>query len=98
MRADFFRTEDGSDVVATASWDGHHAVVRTDDVGVRAAIERIFRATPVIVDDASFRSLGAHGASVIQPGTTEWFRAAAYARAGESGLRARLIPEVTGQG
>jgi hypothetical protein len=98
MRAEFIRTDDGSRVVASASWDGRHAVVQSDDESIRKTVERIFRATPVVVDDPAYRSLGAHGASVIQPGSIEWFRAAAFARAGEAGLRARLVPEVTGQG
>ena len=35
---------------------------------------------------------------MIQPGTPEWFRAAAYTRAAAEGLRARVVPEVIGQG
>ena len=53
---------------------------------------------PVVVDDPAFRSLGAHGETVVQPGSLEWFEAAAFSRAGPEGLAARMIPEVTGQG
>ena len=97
MRAEFLPAE-GDEVVGVARWDGHRAVVETEDQAVHDALERIFKARPVLVDDASTRSLGAHGESVIQPGSGEWFRAAAYTRAGAEGLKARVVPEVIGQG
>ena len=43
-------------------------------------------------------SLGARGESVIQPGSIEWFRAAAFDRAEREGFAVRVVPEVTGQG
>jgi len=98
MRADFLRTDDGSEVVATASWNGRRVVVESDDDDTRRAVRRIFRPIPVVVEDAAYRSLGANGESVIQPGSIEWFRAAAYARAGSEGLTARIVPEVDGPG
>ena len=99
MRAEFLRSGgEASDVVATASWDGRRVVVDGADPGVRDAIDRIFRPTPVVVDDPSYRSLGALGEAMIQPGNAEWFRAAAYSRAGAEGLKARVVPEVVGQG
>jgi hypothetical protein len=51
-----------------------------------------------VVDDPSFRSLGAYGESVVQPGSLEWFVAASFTRAQAEGLGVRLVPEVTGQG
>lgn len=99
MRAEFLRADgDGTDVVASVSWDGRS--VAFDDVGaeLKRAIERIFRPAPVVVDDPSYRSLGALGEAMIQPGNAEWFRAAAYQRAAEAGLKARVVPEVVGQG
>ena len=99
MRAEFRRVDaDPTDVVATASWDGDCVVIDASDLAVRPSIARIFRLSPVVVDDPSYRSLGALGESMIQPGNAEWFRAAAYARAGEEGLKVRVVPEVVGQG
>jgi hypothetical protein len=99
MRAEFLRDEEGStDVVATASWDGRGFEVEAQDSDVRAAVERIFRLTPVVVDDPTYRPLYARGEAVIQPGNADWFRAAAYGRAASEGLKARVVPEVVGQG
>jgi len=63
-----------------------------EDPSVAGCVARIFRPTPVVVDDAAYRSEGTHGEVVVQPGTLEWFRAAALTRAGEAGLVARLVP------
>jgi hypothetical protein len=98
VRAEFTRREDGSEVVATAVWDGRRVLIDSSDSGARGAVERIFRSTPVVVDDASFRSLGARGESVIQPGSLEWFLAAAFGRAEREGFAVRVVPEVAGQG
>ena len=98
MRAEFYRSDDGSAPVATATWDGRRAVIDASDPDVRRAVERVFRLAPVVVDDAAFRSLGASGVSSIQPGDLEWFRAAAFARAPAEGLAVRLVPGVHGQG
>ena len=61
---------------------------------VRAALSRIFRATPVATDDPSYRPQGTHGEVAIQPGSLLWFRAAAFVRAPEFDLVARVIPGV----
>jgi hypothetical protein len=98
MRAEFTRRNDGSEVVATATWDGRYVHVRSSDPEIRQALQRIFRITPVVVDDPALRSLGARGESMLQPGDMEWFRAAAFARSPAEGLAVRLVPEVTGQG
>ncbi len=81
-------------VVATARWDGSAAVIETEDPEVGAALERVFRAAPVVTDDASLRTLGTHGPVVLQPGSLEWFRAAALSRAPEHGLAVRFVPGV----
>ena len=98
MLAEFTREANGSQVVATASWDGRHVVVRSSDPEIREALQRVFRLTPVVVDDPSLRSLGARGESAIQPGSLEWFRAAAFVRGPEQALGVRVVPEVTGGG
>src|SRR5206468_10960508 len=78
VRAEFLPADEGDEVVGVARWDGRRAVVEAEDPAVRAALERIFKPRPVVVDDPSYRSPGARGESVIQPGNDEWFRAAAY--------------------
>lgn len=94
MRVEFHRPNEPETVVATADWDGRRVIVTSEDEEARSAVERLFRPTPVVVDDASMRMLGAHGESVVQPGGLDWFRAAALARAGEAGLVARFVPGV----
>ncbi|MBI4260882.1 MAG: hypothetical protein HY658_09990 [Actinobacteria bacterium] len=97
MRVEFYRSDDPDTVAGVAAWDGRRAAVEADDDGVREAIARLFRPAPVVVDDASLRSLGSRGVSVLQPGSLQWFRAAALTRAAEAGLVARVVPGVTGQ-
>lgn len=98
MRAEFLKSDDDADVVGAATWDGRHALVDADDPEIRSSIEGVFRPTPVVVDDAIFRPPGTTGEAVIQPGSLEWFRAAASARAPAEGLTVRFVPEVEGQG
>ena len=101
MRAEFYRTGDngGEDApVGTARLTGSGVQVESDDEAARTAIGRVLRLTPVAVDDASLRSLGASGESVLEPGGPEWFRAAAVQRATQEGLSVRLVPEAAGHG
>jgi hypothetical protein len=95
MRADFFRGDDPETVVGTGRWNGRSAEVSSADDDVRASLARLFRATPVVVDEPSLRPSGSVGEVVVQPGSLEWFRLAALARAEAAGLRVRLVPEVT---
>lgn len=82
--------------LASATWLGERAVVEADDPAIKTAIERAFRATPVVVDDPSLRSAGTHGEQMLQPGDLEWFRAVAQVRVpAETGLAARSVPGVT---
>jgi hypothetical protein len=94
MRADFYRADDPETVVGSARWDGRKAEVSAEDPGVRALLTRLFRATPVVVDDASLRPAGSTGVAVVQPGSLEWFRLAALSRATSADLHARLVPDV----
>ena len=98
MRAEFYRGDESGTVVGTATWDSFRVQVESDDPKTRRAIGRIFRPTPVVVDDAALRSLGANGEAVLQPGSMEWFEAAATRRAADEGLAVRLVPEARGHG
>ncbi|MFN2545371.1 MAG: hypothetical protein ABR600_12515 [Actinomycetota bacterium] len=91
MKAEFSRN--GS--VATATWDGGRAVVKSDDPSLRETVQQVFRPTPVVVQGA-----GPHASAeaVLQPGSVEWFRAAAFSRAEPAGLSVRVVPEVVGKG
>ena len=83
-------------MVGSAVWLDGSVVVDAEDPERRAALERAFRRTPVVTDDAAYRRFGTHGAVQIQPGDLEWFRAAAQVRAtAEAGVIARLVPGVT---
>lgn len=70
--------------------------MEADDPELKASIERAFRPIPVVVNDPSLRYPGTSGASVLQPGSLEWFRAVAQVRVpAETGLVARSVPGVT---
>jgi hypothetical protein len=87
---------DGSDAVATVSWIGGRSVIETEDGVLRATLEKVFRRTPVVIDDPSYRRMGTTGEVLIQPGDLEWFRAVAQARIpAETGLTARFVPGIT---
>jgi hypothetical protein len=84
---------------ASAVWLGDRVIVEADDPQRKAAIERAFRRTPVVVDDPSLRYPGTSGESVLQPGDLAWFRAVAQVRVpAETGLVARSVPGVTAGG
>lgn len=94
MNVEFHPADDPETVVATVTWDGTVRIACEDDA-VRAQLERAYRHTPVVTDDASYRRLGTSGEVVIQPGDLEWFRAASQVRGpAETGLVARLVPGV----
>jgi len=95
VRVEFHRPDDPETVLATATWDGTRAWVESGDDEVAAPVWRLFRTTPLVVDDAAYRRQGTHGEVLIQPGSLEWFRAAAQVRAPEVGLVARFVPGVT---
>lgn len=84
------------ELVGSASWVDGEPVVSCDDDELRPTLERAYRKTPVVTDDASYRRLGTHGEVQIQPGSLEWFRAASFVRVpAETGLEVRLVPGIT---
>lgn len=93
MRAAFFRLDHPDSIVGTAVWNGKGADVEADDESIHQAIRRIFRPSPVLIDDPSMRSYGTAGPVVLPPGSLKWFRAAAEARSRGEGLRVRFVPE-----
>lgn len=93
MRAELYRPDRPEEVVAVASWDGREAHLEAKDASV-AGLERILRPAPVVVDDASLRRQGTHGAALLQPGDLGWFRAALLTRAPELGLAVRFTSSV----
>jgi len=98
MRAEFYRPDDNDQPAGVARWDGRTVHVDAPDEDTRARIVRVFRLTPVVVDDPALRPMGARGESLVQPGSLDWFRIAAAARAGDEALAVRLVPEVQGRG
>jgi hypothetical protein len=96
VRAAFYRLDHPDSVVGTAWWNGAGAEIEADDESVRQAIRRIFRPTPVLIDDPSMRSYGTAGPVVLPPGSLNWFRAAPEARSGSEGLGVRFVPELEG--
>lgn len=90
MRAEFTRAGAPEQPAGAAVWDGRAAVLDATEPGSREVLERVFRLTPVVVDDPAVRSTGAEGPAVISPGTLDWFRYAALSRGAAEGLTVRL--------
>ena len=90
MRAELYRPDDPDAAVAVANWSTIGASLEVLDASVEG-LDRLLRPTPVVVEDAALRSLGAHGESLLHPGSLEWFRAALVARAEELGLAVRFV-------
>jgi hypothetical protein len=92
IRAELYRPDAPDAVVAVATWSpaGPSLDVRESTA---EGIDRLFRPTPVVVEDASLRQLGARGESLLQPGSLAWFRAALQTRAPELGLAVRFVAE-----
>lgn len=93
MRAEFFRPEDPETVVGTAEWEAGSARVDSEDQKVRMALERIFRPTPVGLDDPGLRD---QSSSVVEPGDHIWFRTAARVRGGSEGFEVRFVSRTPG--
>jgi hypothetical protein len=96
MRAEFFRRDAPDTVVGVAEWDGHRAVVQSDDEQVRKTLERVFRPSSVPIDDPSTRPQGTRGLTVAAPGDLLWFRVAAAVRGQQEGLGVRFVTEQPG--
>jgi hypothetical protein len=91
MRAEFYRPEDPDAVVAAAEWDGRRTHMEAEDEEARAALARVFRPSPVVLEDPSLRPAGASGETVVEPGDLEWFRVAALVRGGREGFGVRFV-------
>lgn len=89
-----FTKADG--VAGRATWIGPHVRIEADDAEVRSGLARVFRPTPVVVDDPSLRTAGTSGAVQLPPGTLMWFREAARLRGGEEGFRVVFVPSGEG--
>ena len=92
MIAAFARTGAPEQVVARARWAGSGVEVEAEDDDVRAAVARVLRPIPVVVDDPSLRTAGTSGAVELFPGSFRWFLAAARSRSAAEGLEASFLP------
>jgi hypothetical protein len=92
IRAELYPPDTPETVVAVATWSEGGARLETSE-GAPMGIERLFHPTPVVVDDASLRPLGASGEVLLEPGSLEWFRAALLGRAGDLGLAVRFVAD-----
>ena len=88
---------DSDEPVGAAVWRDGAPVIEADEQPVHEALQRVFRPVPVRTEDPSYRRFGTAGDTVLQPGTLEWFRAAAFERARSEGLQARLVPGVSSE-
>jgi hypothetical protein len=90
VRAELYRPDAADAVVAVAAWEGKQARLDVKDASV-PGLDRIFRPTPIAIDDPALRHPGTSGPAVLQPGDLEWFRAALLTRAPELGLAVRFV-------
>jgi hypothetical protein len=93
MRAEFYRPGKPEAIVGVAVWSKDGIGVSADEDAGQEALDRIFRRTPVAIDDPSLRSFGTAGPVMFGPGTLPWFRIVAQSRAQDEGLAVRLSPE-----
>lgn len=93
MRAEFFRPDDPDRVVGVAIWDGRQVMIEADDPDVREALTRVFRTSPVSVEDPALRPAGTNGPTVVEPGDLTWFRVAARVRSARQGLSVRFVTD-----
>jgi hypothetical protein len=92
VRAELFRPDAPDDVVAVATWnEGRSHIEATGDP--IEGLERLLRATPVLVVDGATSQIGASGDTLEQPGSPEWFRAALLDRAPALGLGVRFVED-----
>jgi hypothetical protein len=92
IRAELYPPDAPETVVAVATWSEDGAHLETSE-GAPTDIEQLLRPTPVVVDDASLRPLGASGEVLLEPGSLEWFRAALVSRAEGLGLAVRFVAD-----
>jgi hypothetical protein len=97
MRAELYRADAPDVTVAAAWWDGSTGHIEALAEPIEG-LEGVLRPIAVVIDDASLRSQGTHGPSLVQPGSLEWFRAALQARAPTLGLSVRFVPGITRSG
>ena len=94
MRAEFVRPDDPDQVVASARWSaGSVHMDPADDARVTEALRRIFRPSPVTVDEAWLRGPGTSGPVTLEPGDLRWFMEAARARSDGEGLAVRFVDD-----
>jgi hypothetical protein len=96
MRAEFFRPDDSEAVVGIAEWEAGAARIESDDPKMRTALERVFRPSPVALDDPALRDPASSGAAVVEPGDLEWFRTAAVVRGERENLKVRFVSRTPG--
>jgi hypothetical protein len=92
VEAEFHPPGEAEPVLGRATWDGSGVRFEAEAERTRQKLTRVFRPTPVIVDDPSLRSYGTSGPVQLPPGTLAWFRAAAITRGKEEGFGVRLVP------
>ena len=92
MRAELYCPDAPGTPVAVATWSDGRAQLEVLDESV-PELGSLLKPIPVVVDDRSLRRLGTHGASLLEPGSSDWFRAALIARAEPLGLKVRFVAE-----
>jgi hypothetical protein len=94
--AEFYRDGDDPEVVGRARWSGSGVEIDAGDDAIRSALERVYRAAAVSVEDSALRTAGTSGPVVLPPGGLAWFIHASRARAASEGLAVRLVAEGPG--
>lgn len=92
MRAELYRPDVPDATIAVATWSGGRATLEVVGEPVDG-LDRLLRPIAVVVDDPSLRRPGTHGESVLEPGSSEWFRGALFTRAPGLGLAVRFVGE-----
>jgi len=92
VRAELYRPDAPETPVAVATWSDGRAALEVLDASI-PELGSLLKAIPVVVDDPSLRRPGTSGASLLEPGSSEWFRAALLERSESLGLKVRFVAE-----
>jgi hypothetical protein len=97
VRVRFAKPDAPERIVAEASWDGSQVRFDAEGQDVQDTLQRIFRPTPIVLEDPSLRPAGTSGPVELEPGSFQWFLGASRVRGEVAGFKAVFVPDGTGE-
>lgn len=97
MRVLFARPDAPDEILGEAGWEGYRVRIESNHEEIRSRLHRIFRPTPIVMEDPSLRPAGASGPVEVQPGSLQWFLGVARVRGEAAGYKVVFAPDGTGE-